>query len=89
MFIALAAYFTRFAEIATLEKYSTQQDVRINHLGWRIPKDRSLQGSDRCLLIAATLIYATAEQEGLGVGRLDDQQLSDLRQRFVVSTLLV
>src|SRR6185503_20563213 len=52
--------FTRFAAVAAFEKNLAQQDVGVNE--FRIPEDRRLQRCDRCFLIAATQIYATAEQ---------------------------
>ena len=60
----------------------------INHLWWRIPEDSCLQGGDCSLLIATTLVYAAAEKKGLGVGLLNNQHLSNFRQRLVISSLL-
>ena len=78
-----------FSEIATLEKDSTEQNVSVNHFGWWVPEDGSLERGDCCLLIATTLIYSTAEKECFGVSRLNYQDLSDLCQRLVIPALLV
>src|ERR1700682_3825181 len=50
-----------FAEITTLKKDSTEQNVCINHLGRRIPEDCRLQGSDGSFLITTTLIDSTTK----------------------------
>src|ERR1700686_24859 len=77
------------SKISTLQKDSTQQDMSINHLRWRVPKDRGLQRRDRGLLIATALIDSAAKQKRFCVGRLDYQDLSDFRQCLVIPTLLV
>src|SRR5438132_5967634 len=81
--------FSRLTEIAALQKNSSQQNVRINHLWRRLPKDRSLQGGDSGLLIAATLVYSSDKKESFCISRIDVEEFSDRRQSFVIPTLLV
>ncbi len=77
----------RFAAVTSFEKDLAEKNVRVDQFG--IPEDRRLQRRDRCFLIAATKIDATAEQISFRVCRLDHHDAMEFGQCLFIAPGLI